>query len=40
VFNVHYEELLKFEELLFLKCVTVQCVVLYNTLYCYAYAIL
>jgi len=31
VFSVQYEELLKFEELLFLKSVTVQCVVLYNT---------
>ena len=28
MFSVHYEELLKFEELLFLKSVTVQCVVL------------
>jgi len=34
VFSVHCEELLKFEELLFLKSVTVQCVVI--TLYCYA----
>jgi len=38
VFSVHYEALLKFEELLFLKSVTVQYVVLYkyNTLCYYA----